>query len=162
MTESRPRGRPPKERLIARLCADPDLARADRIAIAYAMTADQFSIEDIARVTSVRRQVIIGLRSQTGLPPRPKQKSGANSNRVLEPVVDALAEAGEGGLYIACGRLGIHWVTGWGIMRAILHSTAIDQGAPVRMRCPGCEQVTFTHPCATCGTTWLGDDGAAA
>jgi hypothetical protein len=144
------------------IVADPDLARVDRIAIALGMSADTFSVDDIVRVTSIRRQVIVGLRSQTGLPDRPYRKAAVAVNRPLQPVVDSLAKA-RGELKQACRELGIHHATGWGIDRALQYAALLNaSGTPVRYRCPGCDQITPEHPCHHCGTTWLGEDGKAA
>lgn len=142
--------------LAHQVAADPDLARTDRIAIGLAMSADNFSVDDVARVVSLRRQVIIGLREQTFLPPRPYNKTAVISNRPLEPVVAALQGAAIGELADRCRALGIHLVTGLGILRALEYSQRMARdGAPRLYRCPGCEQVTTTHPCQLCGTRWL-------
>lgn len=143
----------------ARLVADPELARVDRIAIAMAMSADQFRVDDIARLTSIRRQTILGLRTVNGLPPRPPTKAAAATNRELGPIVEAIASphAESRGLHLLCRELGIHEVSGWGIQRALEYLRRLEAtpAAPRVLRCPGCEQRTTGHPCQHCGTAWL-------
>jgi hypothetical protein len=143
----------------ARLVADPELARVDRIAIAMAMSADQFRVDDIARLTSIRRQTILGLRALNGLPPRPPNKASAAVNRQLDPVVQAIAapSARARGLQLICRELGIHEISGWGIQRAVdyLRKADATPAEPRVLRCPGCEQRTTAHPCQHCGTEWL-------
>lgn len=153
---------PPKHPLSRRISVDPNLARTDRMAIALAMSADQFSVDDIARVTSVRRQTIVGLRERSGLPPRPPGKAAVHVNRSLEPVVSALAKAAATEFAATCRRLGIHQVSGWGILLAIQYTAARDErpDLPRMLRCPGCEQITSRHPCQYCETAWLVDEGS--
>jgi hypothetical protein len=131
----------------------------DRIAIAMAMSADQFRVDDIARLTSIRRQTILGLRALNGLPQRPPKSASAAVNRQLDPIVAAIAAPGfrARGLQLTCRELGIHEISGWGIQRALDYLRASDSTPeePRVLRCPGCEQKTTAHPCQHCGTEWL-------
>lgn len=150
--------------------ADPTLRRADRIAFAAALLDDGYSARDVARVASIRKGLISGLRRSLG---RPRPPQGAAATNVYQPdrypaprslrvAVQSLRFAPPDGLSRAADRLRISECAAYAIWRAIQYGVAADVSTtvPSIYRCLHCEQRTPTHPCAHCGGAWLGGRAA--
>lgn len=156
--------------LVPILRADPAMVRRDRLTVGLSMQFDGFTLQDITRVVSVRRQTLVDLRRTVGLEPLPKgwatfdrwHPERGSLRRSLETIARALASCAVADLPTLAHRLHVGHATAFGVRRAIDYSLSATQNPRVAnvYRCPDCDQLTPQHPCAHCGAAWLSDVAA--